>query len=237
VLYGIFFLALAALCAYYGVLSGAPKWWLLWPGVTCLLLAEGYLGLGGKVLGKRSDGSIRWYMIPVAFPYFIYCWSKWLIMRLFTDEAAFDRILPYLYIGRFAFPRAIPANVRCIVDLAAEFPEPAKSRKERRYIGVPVLDGWIPTKKEFLSLLETLRTVEGPIYLHCAEGHGRSGTIAVGFLILIGEAVDTQEALDKLRGIRPRIRLESCQRQFLKQMLPEILSLRVCLSKFNSFCS
>lgn len=223
-LYGMLFLSLTFLCVYYGVFSGNPKWWLLWPGATCLLMATGYLGLGAKVLGKRSDGSIRWYAILVALPYFLYCWSKWIVMRLFTTEDTYHRILPNLYIGRFTLSCRIPEDVRCIVDLAAEFPETAKSRKERRYISMPVLDGWVPTEKQFILLLKTLQTVEGPVYLHCAEGCGRSGMVAAGLLMSIGEAKDVEEALAKLRRIRPKIRLEPCQRAFLNRLLPEIQS-------------
>lgn len=52
--YGILFLVLGAILVLQGTLLGGPYWLLVWPGISFLLVALGYLRLGPRIFGKRA---------------------------------------------------------------------------------------------------------------------------------------------------------------------------------------
>jgi protein-tyrosine phosphatase len=51
------------------------------------------------------------------------------------------------------------------------------------------------------------RLEAGPVYVHCAQGHGRSATFAAAWLLAAGSAKDARDAVEKLRSKRPLVRL------------------------------
>jgi protein-tyrosine phosphatase len=53
----------------------------------------------------------------------------------------------------------------------------------------------------------TERAGEGPVYVHCALGHGRSATVVVAYLVATGRAATVQEGLASLRSKRPGVSL------------------------------
>ncbi len=62
--YGILFLIVSRVFAYYGYLIGGWGWLLWWPALSFSTVACGYLGLGAKIFGKRTDGTIAWHVFP-----------------------------------------------------------------------------------------------------------------------------------------------------------------------------
>jgi len=62
--YGILFLIVSGVFAYYGYLIGGWGWLLWWPALSFSTVACGYLGLGAKIFGKRTDGTIAWHVFP-----------------------------------------------------------------------------------------------------------------------------------------------------------------------------
>ena len=70
--YGVLFLTIGVLFAYYAFLVGSWGWLLLWPALSFSSVALAYLGLGARVFGKRADGTIAPLALLALFPYFLY---------------------------------------------------------------------------------------------------------------------------------------------------------------------
>ena len=209
--YGILFLMMGGLLAYYGVFLGGLGWLLLWPALSFCIVAAGYLGLGARVFGKRTDGTIAWFTLVVLLPYFLYAWTIWHLSRLLRREDCYNEICPGLYVGRRAFAGELPKDVRAVVDWTAEFAEPREVRDGRRYLCLPTLDASVPPETEFREFVQAILSESGPTYVHCAEGHGRSGMVAAALLVSKGLATDVEDAVAQLRKARPGIRLNDRQ--------------------------
>ncbi len=221
--FGILFLIVSGVFAYYGYLIGGWGWLLWWPALSFLTVACGYLGLEAKIFGKRTDGTIAWHVLPYLLPYLLYTWAIWHLSRILRREDCYNEISPGIYIGRRVLAYELPQHVKAIVDLTAEFPEPAGVRIGRQYLCLPTLDAGVPTDSEFKALLDTVMRISEPMYIHCAEGHGRSGTLAAAVLLLKGLAKDVEEAVIKLQAMRPAIRLKEKQKALVRRVCPDLL--------------
>jgi protein-tyrosine phosphatase len=58
--------------------------------------------------------------------------------------------------------------------------------------------------------------------MHCAVGQGRSATLVAALLVRLGRADDVADAEQKLRAIRPGVRLADRQRRFVDDHLERI---------------
>jgi hypothetical protein len=55
------------------------------------------------------------------------------------------------------------------------------------------------------------------MFIHSAQGHGRTGMLAVALLLEKGSSDSVEQALNMLQARRPKLRVNSAQRQFLEQ--------------------
>ncbi len=212
---GAFLLLVGGLFFHYGMQLGGWGIALFWPGLSFSVVATGYVGLGPRVFGKRRDGTIAPYALLLLLPYFIYAWVVWRLVRLLSREDCYNRISPEFYLGRRPLPRELPREVAAVVDLTAEFPEPEGVRTGREYICAPTLDASVPS--DFEELVERVLDLPSPTYVHCAQGHGRSGTLVAALLMAIGTAREVDEAISIVRKARPGVRLNALQKAFLQQ--------------------
>lgn len=212
------FLLLAAASASLALVVQGAAWLALWPALSFGLVSAAYLGLGPRVFGKRPDGTVsRLRSLPL-LPYLVLLRGLWRLTRVVRREAPYHTLVPGVLVGRRLLPRELPAGVDCVVDLTCELPEPEPVRSGREYIAVPTLDGTPPDAASLLALVERLERVDGRVYLHCAEGHGRAGTVAVALLIARGLAHDADEALALARTLRPGIRLRPTQLELVRSV-------------------
>ncbi len=214
---GALLLLAGGLLFYYGIQIGGFGVALFWPGLSFSAVASGYLGLGPRVFGKRPDGTIAWYALLSLLPYFAYTWALWHLVRLVSREDCYNRISPEFFLGRRPLARELPPEVAAVVDLTAEFPEPEGVRTGRDYVCVPTLDATVPA--DFEALIERVLRLSPPTYIHCAQGHGRSGTLAAALLLANGTAKDADEAIATVRKARPGVRLNGRQKASLHQGL------------------
>lgn len=106
-----------------------------------------------------------------------------------------------------------------VLDLAGEFPEERSQRELPGYRSLPVLDATAPTEDELRSAVAWIAEAigAGPVYVHCALGHGRSACVVIAYLLSVG-AVDTvAEGVRLLRSLRPGIRLHPPQLRLLRE--------------------
>lgn len=193
---------------------GAPGWLFVWPGFAVLVVGIGYLGRGAGVFGKRPhDGRLSPWALVLLFPYFAVAWTLWQLKSRLSSEAAWHEVAPGVRLGRRPRTMAeLPADTRCVVDLTSEFARALPDAPVERYVCLPTLDTSVATDAELAALVESLAEEPGPLYIHCAMGHGRSATVAAALLIRRGLAADVDEAVKTLRAVRPGVHLHGAQR-------------------------
>ena len=98
--YGVLFLTLSLLLAFYAFTTGG--WFLLlaWPAISFGVIGLAYLTLGHRVFGKRTDGSMAFASVAILLPYLLYLWAVWHIIRLVSREPAYNTLTDGVLIGR-----------------------------------------------------------------------------------------------------------------------------------------
>src|SRR5947207_1355977 len=82
---------------------------------------------------------------------------------------------------------ALSAASMLVVDLTSEFADPRAVRMARdSYLCVPTLDACAPDATAAREALERIDASDKPVYIHCAQGHGRTGSFAAALLIRRG---------------------------------------------------
>jgi protein-tyrosine phosphatase len=199
----------------------APAYWLLlWPALSFGLVAAAYAGAGPRVFGKRPDGRLAPWAVLLLLPYLALTWSLWHLVRLVSRESCCHEIIPGVWLGRRALGHELPAGIGLIVDLTAEFPRAAAATAGREYVCLPTLDATAPGEAAFRELVQRLNAWPGPVYVHCAIGHGRSATVVAGLLLARGLAADARQAEAAVRKVRPGVRLNRAQRALLDRAVP-----------------
>jgi protein-tyrosine phosphatase len=217
--YAITFAMLAALICYLAVSLGG--WWylLLWFAISFVALSAGYAGVGPRVFLKQPDGRIpRWVKI-VHFPFFLYSKVVWYFTHILGHENPFDRLEEDLILGRRLHAGELPSGIVNYVDLTAEFEDPKEIREATNYVSLPILDASVPSPQELISALSRLR--EGTAYVHCAQGHGRTGLFALALLSTRGRVLSFEEGFSFLKGVRPGIGLNKTQETFIRRFIAE----------------
>jgi protein-tyrosine phosphatase len=210
---------LAAVLAIDAAFVGGWALLLAWPAASFLVVALAYTGLGPRLLGKRLDGTISLWAVALHLPYFALTWGVWHVQRLLSKAEPAQEVAPGLWVGRRPFPREVPATVTLVVDLTGEFRELAGVRAGRNYICLPTLDAMTPRPVDLGRAVETAAKWDGPMYVHCALGHGRTGMFAAAVLVARGVVPDVNAAVNLLRAARPGIRLNPAQLQCLEALV------------------
>lgn len=203
-----------------GTLSTAGGVFFVWVTLAHIVVAAGYLGVGARVFGKSRDGQRSIWGILGCGPY---SGAMHVIRRIYflaINEAPFHRMSDTIYVGRrasYAMIREIP-GLAAIVDMTAEFVEPADLQEEigkgrLRYHCLPTLDGMPPSVEDLSALVAELKEARVPTYIHCAAGHGRAATVAAALLVARGDAADIEDAVSKMRAIRPGIHPSGTQKR------------------------
>jgi hypothetical protein len=83
------------------------------------------------------------------------------------------------------------------------------------YIALPTLDGAAPDPAAVADALARLRP--GVTYVHCAQGHGRTAAFALALLLRRGDVKTVEEGMERLRAVRPGVRLSRPQMKFARE--------------------
>src|SRR6516162_2513044 len=219
--YAFVFALLGVYLIVLAIVLGGVGFLLLWPGISFLVLAAAYAGLGPGLYGKRPDGRMAWWAVLLLLPYLLLTWASWHIQRLLSREPCCNEVAPGLWIGRRVFAGELPGGVSLIVDLTVEFPEPRGVRADRSYICLPILDAFVPAERPLRELVERVAAWPGTVYIHCALGHGRSAMVAAAVILKRKLAADIQQAEALIRQARPTVRLKPSQRRLLERVMVE----------------
>jgi predicted protein tyrosine phosphatase len=133
-----------------------------------------------------------------------------------------------LFVGRLPLPadhgRLAEHGVTSVLNLCAEFPR--LSRLDRAAglttAYLPILDGAAPTERQFRAAVDWIAARHGEgrsVLVHCAQGRGRSVTVAAAALCRLGLATDPADALARITAARPRACPSRKQRLALDRFL------------------
>ena len=216
-MYGILFSIVSILILAIATANGGWYWTLLWPAFSFGVVASGYLYFGPRIFGKEANGRLSLLAQLVLLPYLLLVWSIWHLLRTVKRESAFDSIAKNVLLGRRLLSHELPANVSHVVDLTSEFTESA-SLRTRSYFSFPILDGLAPSPTQLITWVNAISILSGTIFIHCAEGHGRSGLFAAALLLRRGLAQTPEEALQFIQSRRPLVRLSRLQHAVLDKI-------------------
>jgi protein-tyrosine phosphatase len=221
--YSLVFLLLAAGCVVSALARGDIVGWfgiaMLYTAASFLLLAVAYAGAAPKLLGKRASGRQSMWSWVLFAPYFLLNALLFQMHRLLSGEPAFVQVAPNVFFGRRLLAHECAAiHWVAVLDLASEFPESVPLRKLTGYQSLPILDATAPTEEQLRWAVAWMaeKGAAGPVYVHCALGHGRSACVVIAYLLATGTVRSVAEGVRQLRGLRPGVRLQPCQRERLR---------------------
>lgn len=220
--YAIVFALLTLLCCVVGVAGAGPTSGLtlgmLYPALSFALVAVAYARVGPRLFGKRADGRRRVLALVLLCPYLLLTRLGFFVYKLTSRHQPVNEIVPGLYLGRRLGGREARTMVdAAVLDLAAEFTDPAEFRSGR-YLSLPLLDATAPTPEQLRQAVAWVaeRSVEGPVFVHCTLGHGRSACVVVAFLLHSGRVTTIRDGLQLVRRYRPGVGLHPAQRAVLR---------------------
>ena len=118
--------------------------------------------------------------------------------------------MPAVLIGRTLTEaeaaEAVKQGVTAVLDLTAEFSE-ASALRHTKYKNLPILDLTAPTQDQLHAAAAFIaeESANGTVYVHCKIGYSRSAAVVGAYLLASGHAATIDEAVEKLREVRPTI--------------------------------
>ena len=86
----------------------------------------------------------------------------------------------------------VEAGVTTVVDLRSDSERSAAvdvlDDLEVRTVRLPIRDGQLPTDDEVEQFLDIVASSDGPVFVHCGAGVGRTGAMVAAYLNAVGEA-------------------------------------------------
>ncbi|MBN1671229.1 MAG: hypothetical protein JXR37_09365 [Kiritimatiellae bacterium] len=220
--YSVAFLILGGLVSCLSFTFGGAAHLLHWFSFSCLALAAGYAGLGPRIFGKHPDGRIPLWSRIIHLPCMLYTGALWHIVRLTGREHPTDTVADDLILGRRLRAAEIPNGIANYVDLTSESEDPKQIRESASYVNLPILDADVPAAAALQAVISRLRP--GATFVHCAQGHGRTGLFALALLAERGRIRSFEEGMALIRGARPGIGLSKTQERFIRGYIENVVA-------------
>jgi protein-tyrosine phosphatase len=223
-LLGCCFLLLSVACGILAVMRGGYYWLAIWPAVSFLVVAAAYFGGGPGLLGKRASGRLHPLALLIHAPFLLLTWTIWHVVVALRGSRDASRIAEGIWLGRRPRIGEIPPGTTLLADMTCEFSTLRRLDGTCQYLALPTLDNSAPPLMDLLAFVRRIVAHDGVVYLHCAQGHGRSALAAACVLIARGDAADPESALQIIRKVRPRIHLTRSQMALLRRAAKELQS-------------
>ena len=192
------------------------RWIFFWPAANLLVASFFYMINSPACFGKKKTGALRILNYLFFLPYVVGLWWVWFLFAKHARENPFDMVNKQLWIGRRLDEReAAQSDFENIIDLTAEFTE-VPAFRERNYIPLYMLDGAVPDAHALKKLVAKFSQLTGKSLVHCAQGHGRTGLVAVAILLETNPQLDLDSALEILKRARPGVHCNKRQVRFLR---------------------
>ncbi|MEQ8821167.1 MAG: dual specificity protein phosphatase family protein [Sumerlaeia bacterium] len=221
------FLLICAMAAWaaWEVDGWVARLLLCWSAFAFFWLALAYAARRpGWLFKDPASGRLRWPSWLLLGPYHTLNFVLMETVVRFSRENPCDEIVPGLWLGRRLVARdramACERDWAAVLDCTAEFREPdfLHPGDGLRYLNLRILDTGAPTAGDIEAAVRFLceRQQSGPLYVHCAAGHGRSATLVAAYLMRRGLAATMEDAEALIREKRPGARLHGNQRRALR---------------------
>ena len=122
-----------------------------------------------------------------------------------------------IIIGRRLLAHELPEGITNYVDLTAELEDPKAIRELPGYICLPILDAEAPTPEKLHSMISRLHP--GKTFIHCAQGHGRTGLFTLALLVERQKIRSFDEGLAMIQAVRPQVKLCRIQEKFIRNYI------------------
>ena len=133
----------------------------------------------------------------------------WHFLRKTSSEAPFAELATGIFIGRRLLPTEYPP-ITTLVDLTAEFDEHVPNGVS--LLALPILDGAPAEPSTLREMAKKIEASAMPIYIHCAQGHGRTSMVAAAVLLELRVAPNVPSALSMISKVRPGAKPNKAQR-------------------------
>jgi protein-tyrosine phosphatase len=210
---GFLYTSIGTLAAAYGLQEWTARWLLCWFGFAYLMVGAAYLVRNSQILGKQPNGKLSFYAQMALFPYLSITWAIWYAMRIFRKEPPYHQVLPDLFVGRRLLSKEYPDKFDAVLDLTSEFSEPKAVLARHDYYSLPILDGCGISELTLVTQLKEIFEEDRVLFIHCAEGHGRTGMVAAAAMLLKGIADQPEAAIRFVQNRRPKVRLNQEQKR------------------------
>jgi predicted protein tyrosine phosphatase/membrane-associated phospholipid phosphatase len=204
---GIYYLLGAGLLSAAALAPGGWALALLWPALGMALAAGAYFGWTADLFRKENGRlplSSRCLLAPLLL-------GHWLSLRHYSRRAdPWNEVVPSLWVGRRLNERearrAVRQGVAAVLDLTAEFSEPAAFRA-LAYLNLPVTDLTAPSPAQLATAVAFIQRerARGTVYVHCKIGYSRSAAVVGAWLRAAGIAPDPADAIALMRRARPTL--------------------------------
>lgn len=221
--YGVLFGFQATLLCGVAFYLGSWALCLLWPALALGWVAAAYLLQRPSLLGKTSSGRIQWPYRVLLFPFHAMVMLTWQMMCLLSREPVSHQIHPTLRVGRRVRRAELEWEFDLMLDLTCEMPASAQLAHAGRYICIPTLDATAVSLSALLDVLTQAIDAKERVYIHCAQGHGRTAFAAALMLGLEHRASTPHQAIELLQTKRPAMGLNTSQMQALGAVWRELL--------------
>jgi protein-tyrosine phosphatase len=180
---------------------------LIWPAVSLGIGAAAYFGAGPGIF-RKCEGRLPWTTWWALGPVLLGQEFSRLYYR--RQGRAWNELRPRVWIGGVLSGKeaaeAVRQGVNAVLDLTAEFSEPAPFRSVT-YKNIQILDLTAPTVAQLRDSAAFIEEQSGTgvVYVHCKIGYSRTAAAAAAYLLRVGTARTASEAIELLRKVRPTI--------------------------------
>jgi protein-tyrosine phosphatase/membrane-associated phospholipid phosphatase len=203
----------ALILAAAALIIGRVGWLLFWPALSLALVAANYALFGAAGFQKAADARMSLAARVLLAPYLA---GAWINSRIWTrNEPVQAAVADGVAIGRIPSARDAVAFTS-IVDLSAELP---LLHDHAGWHAFPALDLVAPQPaalKETVAAIERARE-KGAVLVCCALGYSRSASAVAAWMLITGRASSVEDAVARVRKVRPRIVLGADALQAIAQ--------------------
>lgn len=214
-----YFLCFAALNKYGFTLLSMPFLYASLVSILVSIAAHPSINLP-MLLGKKRDGSFPIWALVMFSPYLYFVRVFSALRRKKSGEPPYSEIVDGLYVGGWpSSADKMPPGDPAVIDCTCEFPRLTEFTG-LSYFSIPTWDTRSPQPAEIESAVKWAcrkRTLNRPIFVHCAYGHGRSVAVMCALLVALGYAEDWKKAEAMIKEKRPYIRMNALHRNALEE--------------------